>query len=1253
MPCAFSYRPASIYTVNSYIHTVKRLLVQSDGEAGKSLINLSENTSLAMSFSNMKNFLFIQLQLLLCGIYCQATLIGQAQPWTPITAQKLAISDTWPNLPNSYLVFSLDQKIVKAKLKNAPDVYEGFKPVEVSIPSPTGQVLRFAMTKSVTLPPELAHKYPQIRTYQGVGIDDPSQRICLELTPKGLHAMIRMRGKTAFLEPHSETMHLTYWEDDFVRADQSEIEFQIDDWSAQEPEVNLPSDQRRGIGGDLLLYRIAIAGDEPFTAFHGGVSNALAAIAVILNRMNSIYEREAGIQFQLIPNNDLIIFDGPDPYTQGTTFLMGPENQVVLDNVIGDANYDLGMVFSHITTGGGYSAQSMREIVCKTGSKGSTWVGSTNPVGDPFAIRGVAKMMGHQFSATNTFNTGVWLCVNDGVPSSAYEPGSGSTFMSYAGYCSPDIIVPTVDDYYHGGSLEQIHTYSRIGLGSTCPTTISSSNQYPIVSVDSGGFFIPTSTSFELIGNAMDPDGDSLTYCWEQMDLGPAGSPNFPVGNAPLFRSFPPRPESNRIFPQIESIISNQQIIGEILPDYGRDMNFRLTVRDQVGGVEQADIEFQVDGTSGPFLVTYPDQDALPAWIGGTCKEILWDVANTDGPIVNCQYVNILLSLDGGYTYPYTLAEQIANDGSALITVPELTSDSCRVKVQASNNVFFDISNHNFSIELASQPGISMYTFENPVTICKGDTARIKICTAAQLGFADSMELNIFVIPEFTAHAIPDIFVAGDTLLVELSGGDSLASGSYLIGLTATSLTSNIVATITLGLELIESVEIPQLAGFTPLSAIPQGNHSIPFSWEATSSADRYHFEIATSPVFGSSIIYSNEQISSDTFTLPISLLRETAYYWRVRGINTCVDGPDGMINAFHTGACEYISSSDVPLQIPFSGNHAIVNSTINASSTESIDRVRVFDLVGEHTSIEELSMHLISPMGTEVTLLSHICTDSTEDFDLGFADGGIPTIDCPPTLGKIYQPTEVLSTFAGEIPSGNWTLSIRDHVNFNTGELQSWALEICDTEPNRPELIQNQGLQTQRWHLDTLDHTLLVASDGSSNSQQIVYTILTLPQHGGILLNGNNLSVGDSFLQADLYQQAVAYLHNGSETEIDSFRFDLKSPNGSWNGVFDFLITIEKNLTTEIASDIPKVNLHAYPNPTEDELVIEIEGLNEGEATLELYAMQGQLMMQETHVLVGGKLQTSLMMNHLSSGLYLLRVASPEGDFLRRIVKK
>ncbi|MCL4836479.1 MAG: hypothetical protein KJ058_00750 [Thermoanaerobaculia bacterium] len=599
---------------------------------------------------------------------------------------------------------ALDRAALEARLAAAPsevDAPRGLDAARLEIPHPDGRMLALRVVDSPVVEPGLAERYPELHTFRLIGADDPALVGRGSWTPRGFHAMLRTPEGLLLVDPLApgETYyHQAYFRADLGRGPDPEWSCGVTESAPAAPVAGLEAPL--AAGPPLRTYRLALATTGEYSVAVCGASPTkpcvLAELVVAMNRINFVYEQDVAIRMVLIANNDLVIYlnGATDPYTNNNGSTMLTQNQTNLDAVILSANYDIGHVFS--TGGGGIAGLG---VVCRAGLKARGVTGLPNPVGDPFYIDFVAHEMGHQWSGNHTFNGSAGNCSGGNRNgSTAYEPGSGSTIMAYAGICSPQNLQPNSDPYFHAVSLDEIVNYSRSGLGNGCAATVPHANEVPVASAGSD-YTIPHSTPFVLTGTASDANGDPLTYAWEEWDLGPAGAPTAPSGDAPIFRSFNPTPSPTRIFPKISDLVNNTSTIGELLPFAGRvPVDMRLTVRDNSSpaGAFASDFTVLTIAGSGPFAVTAPN--TAVTWSGQGPHTVTWNVAGTDAAPVSCAAVDILLSTDGGYTYPQTLLAGTPNDGSAQVFVATSNTTTARIQVKCATNVFFDISNANFEI---------------------------------------------------------------------------------------------------------------------------------------------------------------------------------------------------------------------------------------------------------------------------------------------------------------------------------------------------------------------------------------------------------------------------------------------------------------------------------------------------------------------------------------------------------------------------
>jgi len=626
-------------------------------------------------------------------------------------------------VPSVYTLFTADEAALRASLNTITDDVAAGQ--VITLPMPDGSFKDFKIWKNTTMSKGLSAKYPGIQTFTATALEQQRISAKIDWNGKAFHAMIFDGVNTSFVDPYSTDQngyYIAYYKKDYKRAASDIVACLTHPENNEADDLSLMDDENvtraRTLNGNVLrTYRLALACTGEYAAAVGGAiptkASVLAAMITTLNRVNGIYERELAITMSLISNTDTLIFlsgGSADPYANNAGDSMMAQNQTVVDTRIGSANYDIGHVFS--TGGGGIASLGS---ICRSNRKAQGVTGLPNPVGDAFAIDYVAHEMGHQYGADHPFNNNLnGSCAGNASQLAAYEPGSGSTIMAYAGICSPDNIQTHSDAYFHAISLNQIVTTITNSTIAACPVMAISGNKSLSVPAFTASYNIPYKTPFEITAPvAIDSvSNDEKTYCWEQWNRGDFGARfTNTYFRGPIFRSFTPDTSRTRIFPTLTRLLINStNYLGEKLPDTARFLTFKLTTRaikNGVGTVNISDdtIHLNVINTGTPFAVTSPN--TAISWAGNTSQTITWEVANTTATPISCATVDIYLSIDGGKTYPFLLQSGVPNNGSAAITVPNVVTTQARVKVKGTGNVFFDISNVNFAIVQGNAAGIA------------------------------------------------------------------------------------------------------------------------------------------------------------------------------------------------------------------------------------------------------------------------------------------------------------------------------------------------------------------------------------------------------------------------------------------------------------------------------------------------------------------------------------------------------------------
>ncbi|RFS17463.1 reprolysin-like metallopeptidase [Emticicia sp. C21] len=649
--------------------------------------------------------------------------------------------------------YQLKENELRAYLSKASLEFSNGAALPLEIPLPNGKMETFNMFESPVLSQQVAARHPEIKTYTGRGQSNTNYTIRISFTAIGFNAIVLgIDSDAAYYDKvskdTSDHLYRVYFAKDAVspkslkstlgtgnKCGVIDAKFNLPN-TDKNNKIKSPNTTANNSGATLRTFRLAMAADAEFTqqaAYDGNATNAFAGLVGYVNRINAVYRVELSVAFTLVSDVNLVFTNtATDPYNNNDQEAMLEQNQRTLDSLIGTANYDIGHVLGTAAgSGGGIAASSS---ACTTEAKGAgvsgVGDGSFAPV---FDDQLVAHEMGHQFGMSHSYNSSIPVCTTR-EPETSVEPGSGTTIMSYGYTCSDGI---GNDDYetpyqpflnFHTVSYQQAEAYIAT---LTCFTTTSNSNVVPVITVFPANTTIPKSTPFVLKGNASDSNGSNvLSYSWEGTNVGTVIPDHTTLNDnskSPFFRSYSPVVTGTRYYPRLEAILNGtNKAIGDKLPSVGVITTHRMTVRDGVGGVTYNELTVTVDANSGPFLET---TNLAGSYAGNSSRTITWSVANTNVAPVSCTQVNILLSTDGGLTFPVTLAANTANDGTESIILPNVNTTTARIKVESSNNIFFDISNSNFSITAGFGPPDNVLV--SSTAICSGTSVTLSATCAS------------------------------------------------------------------------------------------------------------------------------------------------------------------------------------------------------------------------------------------------------------------------------------------------------------------------------------------------------------------------------------------------------------------------------------------------------------------------------------------------------------------------------------------
>lgn len=1218
------------------------------------------------------------------------------------------------SVPAAFEVFNLDINNLKQQLVNSPKRKESSAKSStiISFPNEHGNLEKYEVFEASILEEGLQNKFPSIKSYIGKSIENPGTIIRFSLSTIGLHGMI-MNGNSGavYIDPYTanKESYIVYSKNNVPKTSSFDCQVLEENIVSKDALQNLSAKSLNANDGKLRTFRLAIATTGEYSLFqlvYNGVSSnatyiervevVLSAINATMTRVNAIFERDVSLTMKLVANNASIIFFDPanDGFTNDDGSVLINESQTIIDARIGSENYDIGHTFS--TGGGGLATLNSP---CTT-SKAKGITGSSFPIGDTYDIDFVAHEMGHQYGANHTFNSDEGSCGGGNINSAtAIEPGSGSTIMGYAGLCAPENVQSQSDDYFHLVSIKEM--WSNITLGSSgCGAITTTGNTAPVVN-DLLSYTLPISTPFVLDATATDVNSsDNLTYTWEQLDKEQVIAPPISTAtNGPAFRSVAPSTSSKRYFPNQNTVIEGLLFnTWEMLPTVARTMKFGVNVRDNnLNGGQTASKEtvLTFDGSSGPFKVT--SQASTVVWNSGETKTITWNVANSNKAPVNCANVNIKLSVDGGYTFPYTLKSNVANNGTASIEVPNVTSAKARIKVESVGNIFYAINQADLSIQAKE---FTMNFTSTDVKACKTTNAVYNFTYNTFLGFNEVTTFSATGNPAGTTVSFSPVSATANNTNVQVtvSGLSTINVGNYTFNVVGTSATTSMVKTSVLKLNVFDAIiTAPVLSD--PINNAIGITKPYSLNWVSDVNAESYEIQISNDENFTS--ITEETSVAINMFA-PQLLAVNTMYYWRVRSLNSCGTSSYSAIFNFTTAneVCSIHSSSDIPKTLPTSGAN-IITSTLNITSNKLITDVKV-TLNITHTWLSDLTLELISPKGVSVLLSTGNGGDGDNYTNTTFDDAASISIKngTAPFSGT-FKPQVPLSYLKNTESSGEWTLKITDSEDGDGGALNSWSIDVCGVINNSSD-DDNDGVSNDidqcpntaagnsvdafgcfkfpenNFRIETFGETCPNRANGQIKIlAQKTYNYSTTINGVAYNFTTNNNVVS---LAPGTYDFCISvFVDDENKTYQQCFTVDIKAGVAIagkatvsdkkaaidiTQGTAPFNVYINNKLVLTTMSSSFEIDINegdniqvktnvecegvfykeidlvseiiAYPNPTEGLFEIMIP-TRQKEVKIELYGMLSQLISSKIYPIVNGKIQLSL--EHNPTGIYIAKV--------------
>ncbi len=223
--------------------------------------------------------------------------------------------------------------------------------------------------------------------------------------------------------------------------------------------------------------------------------------------------------------------------------------------------------------------------------------------------------------------------------------------------------------------------------------------------------------------------------------------------------------------------------------------------------------------------------------------------------------------------------------------------------------------------------------------------------------------------------------------------------------------------------------------------------------------------------------------------------------------------------------------------------------------------------------------------------------------------------------------------------------MAVADQCVERGGSLAAFELELCSSVAlGAPLLVINSPLTVQNSNSATIGESLLKAEDPDNGPTELVFTLMSLPVHGQLQVNGAVATVGGQFTQADINNGGLRYYDYGLNLGQDDFDFSVTDGNGGLaNGTF----LIQPTVGTHSPEN--GIVFDLSPNPTSAHTTLSIGQTLAKDALIILRNTAGQQL--GSWVLPAGASALQINTQHLPAGVYVVSLEHENFKLVKKLV--